>query len=193
MLSLCLDAINNTPPKSFEASLSLNRSYNSSQTEIIIKFVFRNIKLSRWRIHSHPHLTQSVQRWRGGKKKQRSWDPSFTMRRGKHCERVSLYFPELLLSVPWCADLFWCFWKLRQCHYSGERKKIFANYTSMAKKYSHPRGKFGAGNQHLLDHTMLKYTGKSGLSPIFSLVSPSFFQISQNKSRQIIFIPGVVC
>ncbi|KAH7321533.1 hypothetical protein BKA65DRAFT_540736 [Rhexocercosporidium sp. MPI-PUGE-AT-0058] len=62
-----------------------------------------------------------------------------------------------------------------------DRDRIFANYSALAKKYSHPRGMFGAGNKQLLDHTMLKYTGKSGLSPIFSLGTAQLTQAEWNR------------
>ncbi|PVH75183.1 hypothetical protein DL98DRAFT_593452 [Cadophora sp. DSE1049] len=40
-------------------------------------------------------------------------------------------------------------------------RQIFANYTEFGRKYGHPRGMING-----IDHTTIKYTGKSGLTPL---------------------------
>ncbi|KAH7323528.1 hypothetical protein BKA65DRAFT_567302, partial [Rhexocercosporidium sp. MPI-PUGE-AT-0058] len=51
-----------------------------------------------------------------------------------------------------------------------------ANYTEFAKKYGHPRG-----ISRNRDHTILKYTGKSGLTPL----SPGVYSESLPSPREI--------
>ncbi|KAL2063121.1 hypothetical protein VTL71DRAFT_6193 [Oculimacula yallundae] len=57
-----------------------------------------------------------------------------------------------------------------------QRTKLFANYTDFAKKYGHPRGI----SKLRIDHTILKYTGKSGLSPL----SPGKYRQSDATTKE---------